>query len=304
MPPRTAALTYPIRAVAQMTGLSIDTLRAWERRYEAVTPERSDRGRVYRDSDVARLRQLAELVGRGHAIGTIARLPAADLQRLLDQQDVSSAAVPPPATTDLSGLFRSVEHYDLRAIEAALSRYAAVLTPEDLVFAVILPLMAEIGRRWENKKLRPSHEHLVSAIVRSALGGLLRSIGSPHATTRVVFATLSGERHELGLLSASVLAASAGIGVIFLGPDLPVADVVHAAKTSRAHAVVLAATAGDGMAVDDVRSLVKALPGTPIGIGGPAAQPLVRAAGGTCRHLQALGDVAPMVSGRKGRGRA
>jgi DNA-binding transcriptional MerR regulator len=76
MSPRPTALTYPIRPVAQMTGLSIDTLRAWERRYDAVTPRRAERGRVYRDAEVARLRHLAELVDRGHAIGTIARLTA------------------------------------------------------------------------------------------------------------------------------------------------------------------------------------------------------------------------------------
>jgi methanogenic corrinoid protein MtbC1 len=178
-----------------------------------------------------------------------------------------------------------------------------VLTPHDLVFAVILPLMSEIGRRWESRKLRPSHEHLVSAIVRSVLGGLLRTIGRPDATTRVVFATLSGERHELGLLSASVLAASAGTGVIYLGPDLPVTDVIHAAKTSRAHAVVLAATSGAGAVPGAVRALMKALPATPLGIGGPAALQLVRGVGGACRHLESLDSVGSLVSGRQGRKR-
>ena len=64
---------YPIRVVARMTGLSLDTIRAWERRYEAVVPRRNKRGRVYSESQVARLRLLAELVKRGHAIGTIAQ---------------------------------------------------------------------------------------------------------------------------------------------------------------------------------------------------------------------------------------
>ena len=67
---------YPIRAVAHMTGLSIDTLRAWDRRYEAVAPTRGDRGRVYTDADVDRLKKLAVLVQHGHAIGTVAGLSA------------------------------------------------------------------------------------------------------------------------------------------------------------------------------------------------------------------------------------
>ena len=64
---------YPIRAVARLTGLPLDTLRAWERRYEAVVPERGPRGRQYTEAQVERLRLLKEAVDQGHAIGTVAR---------------------------------------------------------------------------------------------------------------------------------------------------------------------------------------------------------------------------------------
>ena len=53
---REAAASYPIRAVSRLTGIGIDTLRAWERRHQAVTPVRDDRGRMYTDADIARLR--------------------------------------------------------------------------------------------------------------------------------------------------------------------------------------------------------------------------------------------------------
>src|SRR5690242_21913275 len=74
---------YPIRAVARMTGLTVDTLRAWERRYDAVTPGRGARGRLYTDVHVTRLKQLAALVDRGHAIGTIVQLSDTQLKTLL-----------------------------------------------------------------------------------------------------------------------------------------------------------------------------------------------------------------------------
>ena len=77
-----AAAQFPIRAVARMTGLSVDTLRAWERRYQAVVPDRGDRGRVYTDRDVERLKLLAGLVANGHAIGSIAAKSDTALLRL------------------------------------------------------------------------------------------------------------------------------------------------------------------------------------------------------------------------------
>ena len=92
-----------------MTGLSLDTLRAWERRYQVVTPRRDDRGRVYDDHDVERLKRLARLVDHGHAIGTIAGLSNAALDRLIN------SAVPKSHgrmrdEVDVAPLIRAIGH--------------------------------------------------------------------------------------------------------------------------------------------------------------------------------------------------
>ena len=80
---------YPIRAVSRLTGIGIDTLRAWERRYAAVTPPRDDRGRMYTEADVARLRLLNGAVEQGHSIGRLAGLSN-------DQLRTSAARPAPP----------------------------------------------------------------------------------------------------------------------------------------------------------------------------------------------------------------
>ena len=67
--PRDTTAPYPIRAVAKLTGVAIDTLRAWERRHSAVTPIRDDRGRMYTDADIARLRLLRGAVEHGRRLG-------------------------------------------------------------------------------------------------------------------------------------------------------------------------------------------------------------------------------------------
>ena len=51
---------HPIRAAARLTGLSIDTLRAWQKRYKAVEPIRKKGIRLYSDADIARLSLLRE----------------------------------------------------------------------------------------------------------------------------------------------------------------------------------------------------------------------------------------------------
>jgi MerR family transcriptional regulator, light-induced transcriptional regulator len=295
---RTKGLRYPIRAVAQMTGLSVDTLRAWERRYDAVAPGRNDRGRLYSDADVARLKQLGELVKRGHAIGTIAGLAEADLAGLLKRADALTTPPEAAPVAKLELLKGALDRYDLDAIEATLNRHAAVLPPRDLVFAVILPMLQEIGRRWEAGNVRPAQEHLVSAIVRSVLGGLLRATMRPNASPKIVFATPAGERHELGLLCAALLTASAGYGVVYLGPDLPAADISHAATTAGARVVIVSLTNPGAVTRGEMRTLARiGQAGVELWVGGPEAQSLLSTATGSrLRHIDRLDNVVPMLS--------
>ena len=296
---RTAVSSYPIRAVARITGLSIDTLRAWERRYEAVAPTRGDRGRLYKDADVDRLKQLAALVERGHAIGTIAGLSKGELTRLLDGSDALATGREQITAADLTALLRALDRYDLPAVESDLARHAAVLPTRELVFAVILPLLRELGDRWEAGTLSPAQEHLVSAIVRSTLGGLLRSIGTRDGSPRVIFATPAGERHELCLLCAAVLAAAAGYGVLYLGPDLPAADIAHAVKTSAAQSVVLGATSAGAVARAEAKRLASLLSDMDLWIGGPQAVALAEAIG-YGQTVTTLEELVPLLS-RHGR---
>ena len=93
---------YRIGAVCRLTGLSQHVLRAWEKRYGVVEPGRSEsRRRLYSDRDVNRLSILKALVDRGQAIGSIAGLGTAELEKRLGQ---FSDAVPFPVEREKPGL--------------------------------------------------------------------------------------------------------------------------------------------------------------------------------------------------------
>jgi DNA-binding transcriptional MerR regulator/methylmalonyl-CoA mutase cobalamin-binding subunit len=292
---RKPPLQYPIRAVAQMTGLSLDTLRAWERRYEAVTPRRNDRGRLYSEADVNRLRQLGQLVSRGHAIGTIAQLDDDALTRLLDSVAELAPAAPTVSPARLHEVAAALDSYDLPALERSLNRFAAVLPPREFIFAVVLPLLTDIGDRWQSGTLRPAQEHLVSAIVRSVLGGMLRTLTRPEARPRVVFATPSGERHELGLLCAAILAAVEGFGVVYLGADLPATDIFHAAHRAEARIVIVGVTTPGAITRAEQRALSQTPADIALWVGGPQAAALMPLLDGPAKHIPTLPDVVTQL---------
>ncbi len=165
---------YPIGAVAVLTGLTVDTLRAWERRHQVVTPSRDERGRVYGDADVRRLQLVAAAVSRGHAVGRLARLDDAALTALLETPNpIFGAALPAdPATAPrrprrggivqepaaglgapLGRVLAALRRFDASEVEREIGRVAAALPPRDLVHAWVLPLMRHTGVEWHDGRL-------------------------------------------------------------------------------------------------------------------------------------------------------
>ena len=291
------AVYYPIGAAARLTGLSADTLRAWERRHRAVVPQRFDRGRAYSQSQLDRLQQLAALTASGHAIGSIAALSNAALLKLAAPA-ATRGGEPAAGAIDLLPLRRAVARYDLPGVEAILTRHALLLRPDALIFGVILPVLRDLGARWQAGAISPAHEHLVSCVIRTTLGGLLRSLPRPLARSRIVMAGPSGERHELGLLCAAVLATAEGHDVVYLGPDLPAADVVRAVAATKAAAVVLAATTPRLESKRDDAALCRLGGRARIWLGGAAAGALAAAIGPRAIVLASLNDLHQRLRAR------
>jgi DNA-binding transcriptional MerR regulator len=263
--------TYSLGAVARLTGLSEHVLRAWERRYGAVQPLRTPGGtRRYREGDVVRLRLLGSAVASGHAIGEIARLPDAEIERRLD---LAIASLPRPA---LAPVLAALEALDGPEAERLLGAQLAALGGARFVRAVASPLLVEIGGRWARGGLCVASEHLASTILRNLLGSCLRPRLAGARAPAILFTTPPGERHELGALMAAVTSVEAGGHPVFLGPDLPIPEVAAAVRSLDAAVVALGVCQADGAArAAAFRELRRSVPpGVDLWVGGPAAPDL------------------------------
>ena len=224
-----------------MTGLSVDTLRAWERRYHAVKPVRTPRGRLYDDRDVARFLRLRNALGKGFAIGEVAALSEPELTELLNLPH--EAVVPsPPADTGLQAILAAVESFDSARLNAELGRMAALLGPAEFVYEVAIPLMHTVGDRWHAGALQTAHEHLATDSIRNILGAMARLNHAREAGPKLLATTPSGELHELGVLAAAVLAGTRGFDVACLGPNLPTADILYAVERFSPRILVIGVT--------------------------------------------------------------
>jgi MerR family transcriptional regulator, light-induced transcriptional regulator len=227
--------TYPLRVAIRMTGLSAERLRAWELRYGAVAPQRTPGGsRRYRESDLERLRLLRAIVDAGRRIGDVADLDETGLRACLAEADGS----PDPDDAD-AGLWWDLACLDAERVRRALEAKQAALGALAFAQRFAMPFLCEVGRRWEAGRLSIAAEHLASSLLMSMIGESLRSLPPSDSAIPIVFATPAGERHEIGLFIAALTAAHAGADPIYLGADIPEADLVASLQRSRALVLTL-----------------------------------------------------------------
>jgi DNA-binding transcriptional MerR regulator/methylmalonyl-CoA mutase cobalamin-binding subunit len=254
-----------IGALARATGISIDTLRTWERRYGYPVPDRKPSGhRVYPLSSVPRLQRVAVALARGHRAGEVVPASDAELAELIRTPLAPAVSGPggarePVRTADI---LEAVEHFDGQQLTRLLTAEWGSLGPLAFVRTLVAPLLRAVGDAWADGRLEIRHEHFVT----ERIGDVLRAFRLPFEERArgplVVFGTLPGEVHGLGLQMAALILAPLGCRVCYLGTDVPLEQLASLAKDlgARAVAVSVSAASRGARATADLTRLRELLP--------------------------------------------
>ena len=207
-----------IQQLSQEIGIGIDTLRIWERRYGFPIPGRDARGhRTYSKQHLEELRVVKNLQNFGQRPGKIFALSPEQRRQLLDELTAQSL----PEDDSIKRLVYELAPQQIAA-ELADQRQQRGLT--DFIYFYAVPLLQLLDHGWSSGQLSIAREHLIS----DQLENLLRHELSNNSSTSepsILFLTLSGERHKLGLLLAAVLFEQAGIPVSWLSEELPLSEI-------------------------------------------------------------------------------
>lgn len=275
---------YPIKVVSQMTGLSEFVIRAWEKRYDAVVPSRTETNRrLYSEEDIEKLRLLNEAVHKGHNIGGIANLTIQNLKSILEKETSLDQKLTSQNTNQdqnqnvdsiLSSCIESVKAYDGHELETILLKASSKFSQPVLIEELIAPLVYKLGELWHEGIIRVANEHLATGVIRSFLAHLMESNSPDENAPIIISATPRGQDHELGAMFVGVTAASLGWKVIYLGPNLPVEEISAVAVSLEAKVVALSIVyPGDDQKLKlELLNLRRILPeNTSIIVGGRAA---------------------------------
>jgi DNA-binding transcriptional MerR regulator len=224
-----------IGELSRRTGVSVELLRAWERRYGLLRPSRSSGGlRLYASADVERVRRMQAHLAEG--------LAAAEAAVAASRDEVREAA-PPPALAWAAlreELADALDRFDEPRSQAILDRLLAVATLEALLSEVVLSYLRELGDRWARGDASVAQEHFATALLRGRLLGIARGWGVGIGPAAVL-ACLPGEHHDLGLIAFGLALRGRGWRIVYLGPDTPTDTVEDACRRLQPSLVVLCA---------------------------------------------------------------
>jgi DNA-binding transcriptional MerR regulator len=266
---------YRIGTVSRLTGLSADVIRVWERRYEAISPQRSTGGsRLYSDEDIARLRKLRQVVEMGHAIGQIANLPEDELKRLSVKHQTEAAATPEadPYENVRHRFLDAISRHDVSGADEEIHRAAMLSPARSVVKNVISPLLNEIDGRKALHDFDLAQVNIANHLIRNLISSMFRFFSHDEAAETIVFATNVGERRELELMIGALIAATRGWRVVYLGVDVPAREIVSAVKQTKARILALSIVNSDVVNGEELRTIEQDIPSTArVWVGGPEA---------------------------------
>lgn len=243
---------YSIKIASERSGVSSHLIRMWEKRYGALSPDRTETNRrLYSDENVERLSMLHSCTQAGHRIGNVATLPTDTLRQLSQESAGRTAkddgATPPEALSaaaqtlppEIVEAFKAVENMDVDALQRSLDKASLALGYQGMLTKIVVPLMQNIGRLWCEGELTGAYEHFASSALRTYLLGQVQSYAPSRSSPAIITVTPAGQLHEFGAVITAAAAGSAGWHVIHLGSSLPAAEIAGAAIRAEVRLVAL-----------------------------------------------------------------
>ena len=228
---------FSISELQQYSGIKAHTIRMWEQRYKALTPNRSEGNTRYYDGhQLRRLLNIVSLMDGDYKISELCTMPDKELFELLGKQ-VAQARQPYWYFINLMIAY-ALEYDEVnfdKIFSAAVLRYGL----KEMYVSILYPVLVRLGLMWSTDILRPAHEHFITALFRQKLLTAVDSLPLPASKEAWMLFLPANEFHETGLLFANFLIRQSGHRVIYLGADLPIESLKAAVKDVKPTSLLL-----------------------------------------------------------------
>ena len=238
--------TYSISFISNACGVKPHTIRTWEKRYNAFSPDRTDGGqRIYSEDDLTKGRLIVSLLEQGYSISRLAGKSLQDLQALIFDEKIESLQSNKMLTSvGIKKLLTHLSNFDLSQISSEMVRLRLSIGAKEFIFKVLIPIIQAVGRMYLDGKYSVTQEHIISTIIRYQLSQI-NLPDSENSTDSIILATPEGNLHELPILIADILCQLNRISTYYLGASHPAVCLSEAVNELKSKTIVLGVVSSD-----------------------------------------------------------
>ena len=269
---------YSVKQDSELTGLTLNQVRLWERRYKLVSPERAANGyRLYSRENLDILRYARQETQKGVSIHVIAELVRTQKQEILKQLRSEKRITPrkvfasdPRRVPNYDLMVHSVANGDPMKFERLLIQAQAGKSFSEAVRTIDLPILARIGELTMRDEINISASHLASAVIRRRILAHVQNMGVKCGDSPVLLACVPEDYHELGLLCCMLELTQQMRSTLYLGPNVPLEELSKYAEKLNPSAILLSIVAPmtEERAEATANQLQELNKSVPVGLGG------------------------------------
>ena len=218
---------FSIRDLENLSGIKAHTIRIWEKRYDLLSPERTNTNiRTYSLSSLQKLLNITLLNKNGYKISKIAKIPEGEIP-LKVREIVANKSM---KNHVINAFKLSMLNFDQTLFTNTYNGLLSENSFREIFNDFFIPLLNELGLLWQTDTISPAHEHFITALIKQKILINIEKLQHTEPTlkdkTFVLFLP-EGEIHDIGLLYINYEIVLRGYKSIYLGQSIPQDNLVE-----------------------------------------------------------------------------
>ena len=212
---------YSIKDLEHLSGIKAHTIRAWESRYNIISPQRTGTNiRYYGDEDMKKLLNIAVLVRGGRRISNVARLSDEQIRAAV----IDAGRYQGHYESQINGLKLSMLEYDEYLFDSIFNKCLIQFGTDETLTKILGSFIEQVGILWQVGAIGVSNEHFIANLIKQKLFSIIDQTLIPAADKfrkSYLLYLPTDELHELGLLYLYYFLKKNNNRVIYLGQSVP-----------------------------------------------------------------------------------
>lgn len=218
---------FSIKDLEHLSGIKAHTIRIWEKRYNILTPSRTDTNiRTYDLESLQKILNVTFLNGHGYKISRIAKLSDAEIGKMVKEV----AATASEENRAINSFKISMVNFDSNLFHKTYLDLMETKSFREIFLEIFIPLLNDIGLLWQTDTINPVHEHFLVGLIKQKLYlniAQLETINHYNGDELFVLFLPENEIHDLGILYLNYELNFHHKRTIYLGPSMPLKDMIY-----------------------------------------------------------------------------